>query len=96
MPSHRKTAQQGREQEIAETSNRLIKNAIICWNYLYPAHTLETMDNQKYKDKLLYLRFHYIHHVVGTPSLCGEYDLSDKKSKIQSESDSQKLPLNLE
>ena len=29
------------EQEIAEACNRLIKNSIICWNYLYLARQLE-------------------------------------------------------
>lgn len=28
------------EQEIAESCNRLIKNCIICWNYLYLTHKL--------------------------------------------------------
>ena len=36
------------EQEIAETCNRLIKNAIVCWNYLLLEHRL----NQASTDEL--------------------------------------------
>ena len=32
------------EQEIAKACNRLIKNAIICWNYLYLSQKLETLE----------------------------------------------------
>lgn len=36
------------EQEIAEARNRLIKNAIVCWNYLLLEHRL----NQAATDEL--------------------------------------------
>ena len=35
------------EQEIAEACNRLIKNSIICWNYLYLAALLHGSDNSR-------------------------------------------------
>lgn len=41
------------EQEIAEGCNRLIKNSIICWNYLHLTHKLAKMKDQKLKDALL-------------------------------------------
>ena len=31
------------DQEIAEACNRLIKNSIVCWNYLYLEHKLATL-----------------------------------------------------
>ena len=34
------------EQEIAESCNRLIKNCIICWNYLYLADRLAKMTHK--------------------------------------------------
>ncbi len=41
------------EQEIAESCNRLIKNSIICWNYLYLTRKLEKFTDQKAKENLL-------------------------------------------
>ena len=41
------------EQEIAEACNRLIKNSIICWNYLYLARQIEKAPNAEARDKLL-------------------------------------------
>ena len=41
------------EQEIAEGCKRLIKNAIICWNYLYLSQKLEEMNDPKKRDALL-------------------------------------------
>jgi TnpA family transposase len=41
------------EQEIADGCNRLIKNCIICWNYLYLTNKLAKMNDQKSKSALL-------------------------------------------
>lgn len=41
------------EQEIAESCNRLIKNSIICWNYLYLSRKLEKITNLEQREKLL-------------------------------------------
>ncbi|MDA0813878.1 MAG: Tn3 family transposase, partial [Verrucomicrobia bacterium] len=41
------------EQEIAEACNRLIKNSIICWNYLYLARRIEKTDNAEAREALL-------------------------------------------
>jgi len=42
------------EQEIAESCNRLIKNSIIRWNYLYLSHKLRKMnDDIEKKEQLL-------------------------------------------
>lgn len=40
------------EQEIAESCNRLIKNSIICWNYLYLNRKLEKAPDSKTADKI--------------------------------------------
>jgi TnpA family transposase len=67
------------EQEIAEGCKRLIKNAIICWNYLYLSQKIAETDNQGDRDALI--------KAVTTGSivswrhinLLGEYDFSDEK-----------------
>ena len=41
------------DQEIAESCNRLIKNSIICWNYLYLTHKLKKMRNNGEKEIFL-------------------------------------------
>ncbi len=41
------------EQEIAEACNRLIKNSIICWNYLYLARQLEKAPDAEIREALL-------------------------------------------
>ena len=67
------------EQEIAETCNRLIKNAIVCWNYLLLEHRL----NQASTDELrAEIRATVANHSVISwehINLLGEYDFSDEK-----------------
>ena len=67
------------EQEIAESCRRLIKNAIICWNYLYLSQKLSETDSEERKTE--------IRNAVRDGSvvtwqhvnLHGEYDFSDEK-----------------
>jgi hypothetical protein len=67
------------EQEVAATCNRLIKNAIVCWNYLVLEHRL----NQASTDELrVEIRAAVANHSViswGHINLLGEYDFSDEK-----------------
>jgi hypothetical protein len=67
------------EQEIAETCNRLIKNAVVCWNYLL----LEYRFNQASTDELrAEIRAAVANHSVISwehINLLGEYDFSDEK-----------------
>ena len=67
------------EQEIAEACNRLIKNAIVCWNYLLLEHRL----NQAATDeRRVEIRTAIANHSViswGHINLLGEYDFSDEK-----------------
>lgn len=69
------------EQEIAEACNRLIKNAIICWNYLFLSQKLERMSEPIQKEKLLSaIATHSVISWAHT-NMLGEYDFSDEKLK---------------
>src|SRR5882724_2807025 len=67
------------EQEIAEGCQRLIKNAIICWNYLYLSQKIGQAQDVEHRQALLAAVQHGSvvswHHV----NLHGEYDFSDEK-----------------
>jgi len=69
------------EQEIAESCNRLIKNSIICRNYLYLSQKLERIDNPEQKDKLLSAISSHSPMSWAHTNLLGEYDFSDEKLK---------------
>jgi TnpA family transposase len=67
------------EQEIAEGCRRLIKNAIICWNYLFLSQKIAEERNGQLRQELVTaVRAGSIvtwHHI----NLHGEYDFSDEK-----------------
>ena len=67
------------EQEIAEVCNRLIKNSIICWNYLYLARLVEKASDTESKENLL--RLIAIHSPMSWAhiNMLGEYDFSEEK-----------------
>ncbi|MCP4489310.1 MAG: transposase [Gammaproteobacteria bacterium] len=67
------------EQEIAEACNRLIKNSIICWNYLYPARQLEEAPDAEARENLM--RNIAAHSPMSWAhiNMLGEYDFSDEK-----------------
>jgi Tn3 transposase DDE domain len=67
------------EQEIAEGCRRLIKNAIICWNYLYLSQKIVQEEDVERRQELLtavqngsVVSWRHI-------NLHGEYDFSDEK-----------------
>ena len=67
------------DQEIAEGCRRLIKNAIVCWNYLYLSRELGAQDDEGRKAELIdairngsVMTWEHI-------NLHGEYDFSDEK-----------------
>jgi hypothetical protein len=67
------------EQEIAETCNRLIKNAIVCWNYLLLEHRLSQASTDELRAEI---RAAVANHSVISwehINLLGEYDFSDEK-----------------
>ena len=57
-------------QEIAESCTRLIKNSIICWNYLYLTRRIEAAKTPEERDKLL--------QMIATPltPVMGAYQLA--------------------
>jgi TnpA family transposase len=71
------------EQEIAEGCNRLIKNCIICWNYLYLTNKLAKMNDQKSKDALV--KTIATHSVISWAhiNILGEYDFAEEKLQDQ-------------
>lgn len=68
------------EQEIAESCNRLIKNTIICWNYLYLSDKLTRLEKNPEQRQIL-LSTITRHSVMSWAhiNLLGEYDFSDEK-----------------
>jgi hypothetical protein len=64
---------------IAETCNRLIKNAIVCWNYLLLEHRLSQASTDELRAEI---RAAVANHSVISwehINLLGEYDFSDEK-----------------
>ena len=67
------------EQEIAESCNRLIRNCIVCWNYLYMTRQLETARTPDERDRLLRMIAIHSPQLWGHFNLLGEYDFSSEK-----------------
>ena len=69
------------EQEIAEACNRLIKNSIICWNYLYLARQVENAPDADTREKLLRLIAAHSPMSWAHINMLGEYNFSQEKLK---------------
>src|SRR5580692_8899590 len=69
------------DQEMAEACKRLIKNCIICWNYLYLSQKLAEIDDPAKREELLQAMAHGSAAAWGHLNLLGEYDFS--KDKLQ-------------
>ena len=67
------------EQEIAEGCNRLIRNSIICWNYLYLARRLERSPDAEARENLLGMIADHSPMSWAHINMLGEYDFSDEK-----------------
>ena len=67
------------EQEIAEACNRLIKNCIICWNYLYLSRKIAEARSDEERQRLLRTIASHSPIAWSHINLLGEYDLSDEK-----------------
>jgi TnpA family transposase len=67
------------EQEIAESCRRLIKNAIVCWNYLYLTRELANEKNEIRKAELLAAIRNGSVVTWAHFNLHGEFDFSDEK-----------------
>ena len=67
------------EQEIAEGCRRLIKNSVVCWNYLYLSQLLADEDDPKQRAQLLAAIKNGSVVTWQHINLHGEYDFSDAK-----------------
>ena len=67
------------DQEIAEACRRLIKNAIICWNYLYLSRLYNAMPDDEKKAELLDALRNGSIATWRHFNLHGEFDFSDEK-----------------
>ena len=67
------------EQEIAEACNRLIKNSIICWNYLYLERQLERTADPEARETLLQTIAAHSPMSWAHINMLGEYDFSEEK-----------------
>ena len=79
--AHKFTQGDKEEQEIAEACNRLIKNTIIYWNYLYLSQKLIRMKEPEQKKKLVSAIVSHSVICWEHMNLLGKYDLSDEKLK---------------
>jgi hypothetical protein len=62
-----------------EACKRLIKNCIICWNYLYLSQKLAQIDDPAKREELLQAIAHGSAAAWGHLNLLGEYDFSEDK-----------------
>ena len=67
------------DQEMAEACKRLIKNCIICWNYLYLSQKLEEITDTESREALLDAVAHGSTVAWRHLNLLGEYDFSAEK-----------------
>ncbi|TQM90460.1 Tn3 family transposase [Roseinatronobacter monicus] len=67
------------EQEIAEGCNRLIRNSIICWNYLYLTRQVEKAPDVGAREILLRLIAAHSPMSWAHINMLGEYDFSEEK-----------------
>ncbi len=67
------------EQEIAEGCRRLIKNAIICWNYLYLTQKIAEAESDERRQELIAAVRNGSVATWQHVNLHGEYDFSDEK-----------------
>ena len=67
------------ELEIAEACNRLIKNSIICWNYIYLARQLEKAPDDETRENLRRAIAAHAPVAWAHINMLGEYDFSDEK-----------------
>lgn len=67
------------DQEIAESCRRLIKNAIICWNYLYLSRELATEKDEERKMEMVEAVRNGSISTWKHVNLHGEFDFSDER-----------------
>ena len=67
------------DQEMEEACKRLIKNCIICWNYLYLSQKLEEIKDTTEREAFLDALAHGSAAAWRHFNLLGEYDFSEEK-----------------
>jgi TnpA family transposase len=67
------------DQQMAEACKRLIKNCIICWNYLYLSQKLAEIEDPVKREELLQAMAHGSAAAWEHLNLLGEYDFSENK-----------------
>jgi hypothetical protein len=67
------------EQEIAEGCRRLIKNTIVCWNYLYLSQKISAELDEARRQAMLRTVQNGSVASWGHLNLLGEYDFSDER-----------------
>jgi len=67
------------DQEVAESCNRLIKNAIICWNYMYLTQKLKRTHDEDNRERLLTAIKNHSPISWAHINLLGEYDFSEER-----------------
>jgi TnpA family transposase len=67
------------DQEMAEACKRLIKNCIICWNYLYLSQKLAEIEDPAKREELLQAMAHGSAAAWEHLNMLGEYDFSEHK-----------------
>lgn len=67
------------DQEIAEACRRLIKNAIVCWNYLYLSRLIAEEKNGEHRAALLEAVRNGSAATWAHFNLHGEFDFSDER-----------------
>jgi hypothetical protein len=66
------------DQQVAESCNRLIKNAILCWNYLYLEMRLRAAEPAMRPEMMLAIKAHSPQSWAHV-NMLGEYDFSEEK-----------------
>jgi hypothetical protein len=69
------------DQQVAEACKRLIKNCIICWNYLYLSQKLAEIDDLLRRAEFIDAFTHGSAVSWRHVNLLGEYDFSEEKLK---------------
>lgn len=77
--SHEFIQSEKEDQEIAEACRRLIKNAIVCWNYLYLSHELDKDENEERRAELIDAIRNGSTTTWKHFNLHGEFDFSDDR-----------------
>ena len=77
--SHEFIQSEKEDQEIAEACRRLIKNAIVCWNYLYLSRELATEKNDDRRVPLLEAIRNGSVATWAHFNMHGEFDFSDDR-----------------